>query len=160
MWHTLTTCFWKDIESDICAQTLTRTHTWLNTHAHMHLNDMCTCTQIHASVMYTHALMYTHTHTTSTHWHTYTNWVCAHTHTHNTACKLDNFEKSLIFSHTASILVSVAYSKEEKAGFDWLSGGATVGKMMLNSLPCYFQKSFITCRWLVFHHITFTIDWH
>ena len=135
----------------LCTHTHKHTHIIEHTHTNMHLHDICMHVHMHTRAhMYQWCIrMHTHTcthydvhtcmldvHTTHTHTHT-------HTHT-QLAYILNNFKKSLLFSHTASILVNIQ-QRRERDGFDWLSGGATVavGKMVLNSLPCHFLKSSI-----------------
>ena len=159
------TCFWKDIESDISAHTLTCTHTWRCTHTHAHTFTwrLRTCAHAHRYMRQWHILMHIRTYThykltlmhtgTQCDMHTYTLWMCtSHTHTHtyihaHAACKSDNFEKSVLFLHTASILVSVQQRRESRLWptLRWCNS-VNVGKMVLNYLPCYFQKLSIRLR--------------
>ena len=134
MWHTLMTCFWKDIESE------------MSTHIHW-------CTSMH---WHTHTCMLVHTDTciitricmhTCAHWCTHVNThthACADTHTQhhtqtNTHTELARQIILRIHGELACWMIrriplSVclpppfwqAYSKWERAGFVQLSGGATL----------------------------------
>ena len=132
-------------------------------HVHMHTDtcicDAYACTHEHAHTTSTHCVVHTCTHThqaftlhtQDTHIHTLTphhTYTSTHTHTNththtrahtHTACKSDNFENSLVFSHTASILVSLERRRESRV-WPTIRRCNSVGKMVLNFLPCYFRK--------------------
>ena len=78
MRHTLTTCFWKDIESDVYAYTLTHTHTWPNTHTHTHTHALTRHTRAYCSEVKQTAA---HRACTQTHTHTHAR-ARARTHAH------------------------------------------------------------------------------
>ena len=150
----------KRIQNLTSTHTHGRTHTHGQTHTHTH-----TDTWISNAYACTHGQTHTQAHTDTHHdMYTYTQQACtSHTYTHthtqtHRACKSDNFEKSLIFLHTASILVSIQQRRKSRVWptLRWRNS-VTVGKMALTFLPCYFQKSCIylckiSCICIIYLH--------
>ena len=143
--HTCTymTCAHAHTHADTCIF-----DTYLCTHKHTHTLQAHTDTHMHTPwhahihTLGVHITTHTDTHiNTHTHTHTYTH---THTHTHiHTQLASQIISKSpWFFWHTASILVSVQQRRESRVWLTlrWYNSVAN-GKMLLNSLPGYFQIS-------------------
>ena len=149
------TCFWKDIESDVYAHTLTCTHTRTYIHSHTHTHTPALYTTYAHVCGCTHKHRYVHQwcirmHTTSTHWHTCTyhdvgvhiTHTHRHTHTHTHSLQVREFWKILhLFAYRLHSGKCTAKEREQGLTNSQVAQLCRCREMVLNSLPCYFQRS-------------------